>query len=35
VPELFAKDFQEQAFDESYFLFAEQQGKFPLTILHL
>jgi hypothetical protein len=32
VPELIAEDFQEQAFDVSQFLFAEQQGKCPLTI---
>jgi hypothetical protein len=31
----FAEDFQEQAFEEFQFLFAEQQGKCPLTILHL
>jgi hypothetical protein len=30
--EPFAEDFHEQAFDESQFLFAEQQGKCPLTI---
>jgi hypothetical protein len=35
VPEPFAEDFQEQAFDESQFLFVEQQGKCPLTILCL
>jgi hypothetical protein len=32
VLEPFAEDFQEQAFDESWFFFAEQQGKCPLTI---
>jgi hypothetical protein len=35
VPEPFAEDFQEQAFDESQFLFVEQQSKCPLTILCL
>jgi hypothetical protein len=35
VPEPFAKDSQEQAFDEFQFLFADQQGKCPLTILCL
>jgi hypothetical protein len=35
VPEPFVEDFQEQAFDESQFLFVEQQGKCPLTILCL
>jgi hypothetical protein len=35
VLESVAKDFLEQAFDESQFLFAEHQGKCPLTILHL
>jgi hypothetical protein len=35
VPVAFIEDFQEQAFDEPLFLFEEQQGKCPLTILHL
>jgi hypothetical protein len=35
VSDPFTEDFQEQAFDESQFLFAEQQGKCPLTILCL
>jgi hypothetical protein len=29
VPELFFEDFQDQAFEESQFFFAEQQGKCP------
>jgi hypothetical protein len=33
VPEPFIRDVQEQAFDKSQFLFEDQQGKFPLTIL--
>jgi hypothetical protein len=35
VPEPFVEDFQEQAFDESQFLFEDQQGKCPMTILCL
>jgi hypothetical protein len=33
--EPFIADFQEQAFDESQFLFEDRQGKYPLTILCL
>jgi hypothetical protein len=29
MPELFFKDFQDQAFVESQLFFAEQQGKYP------
>jgi hypothetical protein len=29
MPELFFEDFQDQAFEESQFFFAEQQGKCP------
>jgi hypothetical protein len=29
VPEPFFEDFQDQAFEESSFFFAEQQGKSP------
>jgi hypothetical protein len=29
MPEPFFEDFQEQAFEDSQFFFAEQQGKFP------
>jgi hypothetical protein len=29
VPEPFSKDFQDQAFKESQFFFAEQQGMLP------
>jgi hypothetical protein len=29
VPELFFEDFQDQAFEDSPFFFAEQQGKCP------
>jgi hypothetical protein len=29
VPETFFEDFQDQAFEESQFFFAEQQGKCP------
>jgi hypothetical protein len=32
VLEPITEDFQEQVFDESQFLFVEQQGKCPLTI---
>jgi hypothetical protein len=35
VLEPFVEDFQEQAFDESQFLFEDQQGKCPMTILYL
>jgi hypothetical protein len=35
VPEPFAKDFQDQAFDEFQFLFVKQHGKCPLTSLYL
>jgi hypothetical protein len=31
VPEPFFEDFQDQAFEESPFFFAEQQGKCPRT----
>jgi hypothetical protein len=29
VPELFSKDFQDQAFKESQLFFVDQQGKLP------
>jgi hypothetical protein len=29
MPETFFEDFQDQAFEESQFFFAEQQGKCP------
>jgi hypothetical protein len=35
VPEPFIGDFEEQAFDESHFLFEDYHGKCPLTILCL
>jgi hypothetical protein len=35
VLESFVGDFQDQFFDESQFLFEDQQGKCPLTILRL
>jgi hypothetical protein len=35
VPEPFFEDFQDQAFKESQFFFAEQQGKCPWPFAHI